>query len=534
MTGTSHSSGQSSKIVDFYQNKSIFLTGASGFVGKVLVEKLLRTCPNLDKIYILLRSKKNLTPLQRLDKEFIDCKLFINVDKKIILEKVRPLDGDLTAENFKLSPEQIKELCSNVNIVFHVAASVRFDDKLKVCLKDNVLGTKNVLDLCHQMNKLDCLVHVSTAYAYCQRNTSEEKLYPMKLSAKQVIDTSQWMDEDTLETCSSALMEGRPNTYTYTKAVAEHYLSENRGQLPIAIARPSIVTATQHEPFAGWVDSRNGPGGASLLGTLGVARSMNCRPNYTADLIPIDIVSNALIVIAWKTATDHKTKQLESNNNNSEEVDKSSSTFPIYNITSGDVNPTTWENFLEYGREVALSMPSIRMVRLPAKPPKGEKVNWYGHVATKIFSETLFAYLFDFICLIIGKKPLMVNLVRRMHSGFKLLEYFAMRQWSFPCDNLISLYDSLNETDKKLFNFDIRQVNWRTYTHNFYIGLRRHLMKEEDDNVPKALKHMQRLKIGYAVVKLISISLLIMALLWMFPVQNSSIINLSMIKNFRR
>lgn len=86
----------------------------------------------------------------------------------------------------------------------------------------------------------------------------------------------------------------------------------------------------------------------------------------------------------------------------------------------------------------------------------------------------------------------MVRVVQKMHNGFDLLEYFATRQWSFPCDNLLSLYDSLGETDQKLFNFDIRKVDWRTYTQNFYIGIRRHLMKEDDDNVPKALKHMQR------------------------------------------
>lgn len=41
----------------FYENKSIFLTGGSGFLGKVIIEKLLRTC-KIDSIYVLIRSKK--------------------------------------------------------------------------------------------------------------------------------------------------------------------------------------------------------------------------------------------------------------------------------------------------------------------------------------------------------------------------------------------------------------------------------------------------------------------------------------------
>lgn len=224
----------------------------------MLVEKLLHTCPNLNKIYILLRSKKGQSSQQRLDQEFTQCKLYERLSKDLIKSKLKPLDGDLTSDNFGLSDEQLKELLENTNIVFHVAASVRFDDPLKECLRYNVLGTKTVLDLCHQMLNLDSLVHVSTAYAYCHLTKSEECLYPLKSTANQLLEACKWMDDETLKQCSTYLMEGRPNTYTYTKAVAEHYLNENRGQLPVAIARPSIVTATLNEPFPGWTDSING------------------------------------------------------------------------------------------------------------------------------------------------------------------------------------------------------------------------------------------------------------------------------------
>lgn len=47
-----------SKIAEFYQDKCIFITGATGFMGKVLVEKLLRSCPGIDRVYLLLRPSK--------------------------------------------------------------------------------------------------------------------------------------------------------------------------------------------------------------------------------------------------------------------------------------------------------------------------------------------------------------------------------------------------------------------------------------------------------------------------------------------
>lgn len=64
----------SSEIIEFYKNKSIFVTGATGFLGKALIEKLLRSCYHLEKIYILVRHKKGKTPAQRLD-EIFNCKV---------------------------------------------------------------------------------------------------------------------------------------------------------------------------------------------------------------------------------------------------------------------------------------------------------------------------------------------------------------------------------------------------------------------------------------------------------------------------
>jgi fatty acyl-CoA reductase len=47
-----------SNIVKFYEDRSIFITGATGFMGKVLVEKLLRSCPGINRLYILMRPSK--------------------------------------------------------------------------------------------------------------------------------------------------------------------------------------------------------------------------------------------------------------------------------------------------------------------------------------------------------------------------------------------------------------------------------------------------------------------------------------------
>lgn len=54
----------------FYADKTIFLTGATGFVGKVVLEKFLRTCGNYKRIYVMVRPKKGKTNQQRLEEIF--------------------------------------------------------------------------------------------------------------------------------------------------------------------------------------------------------------------------------------------------------------------------------------------------------------------------------------------------------------------------------------------------------------------------------------------------------------------------------
>lgn len=53
-------------VAEYFEGKNIFLTGGSGFVGKVLIEKYLRSIPDIGNIYVLLRSKKGKSPQERI------------------------------------------------------------------------------------------------------------------------------------------------------------------------------------------------------------------------------------------------------------------------------------------------------------------------------------------------------------------------------------------------------------------------------------------------------------------------------------
>ncbi|XP_054718454.1 fatty acyl-CoA reductase wat-like [Uloborus diversus] len=116
----------------FFYGKSVFLTGVTGLVGKVLLEKLLRCCPGIKTVYVLARSKKNLNARERLEKIF-QTELFSKV-KQVhpnFRSNVCIVEGDITLNGLGLSLEDFGKIQAHVSIVMHVAASVNFSSPLK-------------------------------------------------------------------------------------------------------------------------------------------------------------------------------------------------------------------------------------------------------------------------------------------------------------------------------------------------------------------------------------------------------------------
>ena len=88
-------------IKGFYAGKTILLTGATGFVGKVVLEKFMRTLPDFKRMYVMVRPKKTMTIQQRLQTEIMDTEIFDFVYKTnpelkpIMMQKIVAVAGDL-------------------------------------------------------------------------------------------------------------------------------------------------------------------------------------------------------------------------------------------------------------------------------------------------------------------------------------------------------------------------------------------------------------------------------------------------------
>lgn len=192
----SYTNDERYSIKAFYRNTVVLVTGGTGFLGKVLIEKLLRSCDNIRCIYVLLRPKRGLSSEQR-HKELVQNPVFDRIREHTPdrLQKMIFIAGDIAKPNIGLSNDDLIMLKENVNIVFHSAATVRFDQSIKEAANMNTLGSKRLWDLCSEMKNLKSIIHVSTAYTNPQRKVVGETVYPPKIS----------MANDTFMDCVNSL-----------------------------------------------------------------------------------------------------------------------------------------------------------------------------------------------------------------------------------------------------------------------------------------------------------------------------------------
>ncbi|VBB28978.1 unnamed protein product, partial [Acanthocheilonema viteae] len=213
--------GHSQQVADIYAGQSVLVTGASGFLGKVLIEKLLYSVDSLKSIYLLIRPKNGLGPKQRMD-TIIQGPLFDRLRRfnPGIFSKLIPIGGDIMEEGLGLNQLDMQTICDEVSIVFHCAATVKFDEALRISIEMNVLGTQRLVALCHMIKNLLVLVHVSTAYANCDKSEILEIVYPPPVPPNKLFEAINWMDDVVIDAITPHLLGKRPNTYTLTKALA--------------------------------------------------------------------------------------------------------------------------------------------------------------------------------------------------------------------------------------------------------------------------------------------------------------------------
>lgn len=512
-----------SQIAKFYNNRSVLLTGASGFVGKFIIEKLLRACPELNKIYIIIRHKKNKSPQDRAN-DLLNSVVFDGV-RHVLRHKIKALEGDIIKPLFGLNQADLDEVVANVSVVIHSAAVVGFEQPLKRAVESNLIGAHNVIQLARKLDNLASLVYVSTAYANCIRRQLDEHVYPVNIEPEAMIDMATNVDTDLLESIKGRLMGDHPNTYTYTKSLAEWLCYEyaNRHQMPIVLCRPSVVTAAWREPIAGLVDNINAANGIHYHIVRGVLRTAHCEPLYNLDHIPVDVVTNCILAAAWfgclyhghrlsRTAADldgqvadpnttmtikKYAKKLQEFQENvsalaeSKGMPTSIANLPVFHVSSGADRPMSLGTMIDYVISYSLQYPSMKLFRCPSFEASPIPIKVYLH---KLLAHKLAAKCMDIYSMIVGgyKANYWTRTTRNADHFMDVISYFTLRNWDFNPENRHRLItEFMSAEDRRLFNCDISSIDWREYCRTYALGLRRFVLKEPEENVKEARRRLR-------------------------------------------
>jgi nucleoside-diphosphate-sugar epimerase len=205
--------------------RTVLLTGATGFVGKVVLETLLRRRAELgfERVLALVRARDPQHAAARFRADVSSSPCFA-AHPRGWEACVEPLPGDVTRPSLGLAPLARARIAAEVTHVIHCAASVEFTLPLAEALAVNTRGALHVLEVAHTCAQLESVTSVSTAYVTPHPDPYgrgvhrvEEVLAPLPRDPEALFESLEKGAEDE----SRLLAEtGHPNTYTFTKCLA--------------------------------------------------------------------------------------------------------------------------------------------------------------------------------------------------------------------------------------------------------------------------------------------------------------------------
>ncbi|RBA14424.1 hypothetical protein FPRO05_03216 [Fusarium proliferatum] len=281
----------------------VLVTGATGFLGKVVVEELLRlrTSNDIQQVILLIRKKSPLDAKARFTQQIAVSPCFKFLPHSWV-DYIQVVEGDLSGFQCGLEEDEYNKVCKTVTHIIHTAACIKFDSSVSDAISSNVDSARNVLSLAKDCNSLRRLVITSTAYVTPpQEAPIYESLVELPRPASRLINE---LKAGAIGKQQAIAATGHPNIYSLSKCLAEHLICETKGSLPVTIVRPSIICAALQHPIAGWIDSKAAFGGLVLGFASGVLRVIDGRPDARLDIVPVDVVAGHLIREAFRESCE--------------------------------------------------------------------------------------------------------------------------------------------------------------------------------------------------------------------------------------
>ncbi|MFO3795768.1 MAG: SDR family oxidoreductase [Anaerolineales bacterium] len=259
---------------------NIFLTGATGSLGYALLPELLRRSEN-NHVYCLVRPNPIHSAEERL--RMMVKTISLNAHES---GRIHCVPGDATLPGLGIEKFTFSTLSSQIDQVFHLAASVDFMLDLEESRRQNVGATTNVLEFCkkitdHKRGNFR-LNHVSTAYV-CGRKSGH------------------------LSEGATAGEAGYFNSYEQSKAEAEEVVRNAATQIPTTIYRPSQIIGDSN---TGCVHKFFGFYEFVAMGARGRSDVLVANGNTRPDMVPSDFVAKAMLFLGEQTDTIGQTYHL--------------------------------------------------------------------------------------------------------------------------------------------------------------------------------------------------------------------------------
>lgn len=260
----------------------IFITGATGFVGRHLAVRLLNR-PDVGQLWCLVRATDPDHGRERLLKSL--QRATSDEDAEALIGRIRPVLGDLTKEGLGLSPAQAEQVVAHCTVFLHAAADVRFNQDLEDARLRNVFGTQQVVAYARRVfeaGRLQRLDWVGTAFVAGRR--------PGPVSEEDLAHDAGWR-----------------NSYEQSKYEAESWLRANCSDMPLTVFRPSIIVG---ESTTGATSNFGMMYWPVQIYARGWWRTIVGSPQTTVDLVPVDYVADSIELLSRAGQPTGRTWQL--------------------------------------------------------------------------------------------------------------------------------------------------------------------------------------------------------------------------------
>ena len=506
-------------IAESLAGKRIAVTGATGFLGTAVTERLLRCVPDCDLVLVVRPGRRGAA--QRVQRDVLRNDAFDRLRQQasdassdetyeeMTGRRVTAVAGDVSTDGLGLDDEGRAAL-ARCDVVIHAAATVNFNSALDDAVEVNLLGPSRLAMALAEAGSKAHLIAVSTCYVAGSRrgaapeqlvdespfftevdwrdevasarrarhdaqqaSRSPERLAALSAQARRELGAAgipalsekveslrrRWVDDQmTRAGRARASSLGFPDAYAFTKALGERALTETRGEIAVTIVRPSIIESALAEPRPGWIRGFRMAEPVIAAYARGLLKEFPGVPEGIVDVIPVDLVVATILAVAARGPVEPSPDVLQ--------------------IASGAINPLKYGKLFDLVSSWFTQHPVYDEHNQPIPVPRWSFPG-RGRVARQLQRAQRSLETADRVLSALplrGRHALMSASLeeRRQQLGrangyVELYGAYAECEAIYQLDRLMELWRSLDDGDRTVFCFDPSVIDWTQYVHQVHL-----------------------------------------------------------------